>query len=171
MWILSDALWFIYIHMIWQHLDVLGIKSMDQHGWLGGSGRLIDGAKRRGARYVDPPRRLTKLIAEAAPPKEGSQRRQSPTASPNTRKRQSEWMLMTLSGTWHMSHVCSLKFRMIMDERRSNEEIWGPSPGQRGVCLWSTSGSAWGLHDAHGRMAGWMRQGLGVKLRYLDPPT
>lgn len=48
----------------------------------------------------------------------------------------------------------------------------GPSPGQRGVCLWSTSGSAWGFHDAHGRMAGWMRQGLGVKLRHLDPsPT
>lgn len=32
---------------------------------MGFRGRLIDGAKERGARYVDPPRRLTKLIAEA----------------------------------------------------------------------------------------------------------
>ena len=30
-----------------------------------GSGRLMDDAKRRGARCVDPPRRLNKLIAQA----------------------------------------------------------------------------------------------------------
>ena len=39
----------------WWHTVVTGGASL---------GRLIDGAKRRGARYVDPPRRLTKLIAE-----------------------------------------------------------------------------------------------------------
>ena len=156
---------------------------MDGSGWLGGSGRLIDGAKRRGARYVDPPRRLTKLIAEAGkdftvwkPTASESECRQTHGCCGCWcfHERVTKESMKTFRHLTHLTHVlvCSLKFRMlIMDERRSNEEIWGPSPGQRGVCLWSTSGSPWGLHDAHGRMAGWMRQGLGVKLRYLDPPT
>eukprot|EP00434_Breviolum_minutum_P039655 symbB.v1.2.035222.t1/scaffold4694.1/size36271/2 len=58
----------LHTPLLRQHLHDT-CKNPPEDPWLAellGLCRLIDGAKRRGARYVDPPRRLTKLIAEAS---------------------------------------------------------------------------------------------------------